>query len=102
MGYDHYDEFHPAYARNTERLLKGRVLQIGDNERGIEERTICIDRLKGVGVGVDRDGLFSFVQIVTTDGETFTLLDNGQVEDAEERTVSYDHGIRNLPAQAVV
>lgn len=96
---DWYDEYHPAYARNLGRMLAGRTLDVGDYERGIDEKTITIERVGIVTVGIDSEGLFCGVQVIDTDGATWTLFDDGNVSDSDDQQVGR-HTFTSSPARA--
>lgn len=79
---NHYDTHHSAYARNVSRMLHGHLLTVGPEDR---EQVVCIDRVKNVIVGIDRDGIFVGVEVYDTAGGTWTLYGDGLIEDADHQ-----------------
>lgn len=99
---DRIDEFHAAYARNLSRLVAGMTLDIGDDEQGIEEKTVTVDRIRNVVVGVDSAGLFAGVTVRDTEGGEWVLYTDGTLADENDRTVGR-HALRWTPvAKAAV
>jgi hypothetical protein len=92
-----YDTFHSAYARNIERIVVGTTLDVGDNERGIEEQTIEIARVQSVVVGIDTDGIFAAINVYDTEGHGWSLYQDGTVSDEDDQTVGR-HELKTLPA----
>jgi hypothetical protein len=93
MGRDWYDEFHVAYARNLGRLVSERTLDIeavvGHTPDGpiTEPRTVTIERLTNVTVGIDGTGLFAGLEVLDGDGATWTLYSDGTIADSDDTTV---------------
>jgi hypothetical protein len=105
MARDWYDEFHPAYARNLGRLVAGITLDVEpvvgwtpDGEL-TEPRTVTVERLASVTVGVDSAGIFAGLNVIDTDGDEWTLYTDGTISDSEDRTVGR-HTLKTLPAPA--
>jgi len=87
MSRDWYDTIPGAYARNVGRIVGGVVLDIGDNEQGIREQTVTIERIIDVSVGIDSSGIFACLKVRDTDGGEWTLYVDGSVSDVEDQTV---------------
>jgi hypothetical protein len=97
---NHSDEFHMAYARNLTRMLAGHFLTVGPEDR---EQVVCVDRIKDVTVGIDRDGLFAGVTVYDTNGGVWTLYTNGTIADDDDSTVGrHDLTFESLRPQAVL
>lgn len=94
-----YDEFHMSYARNISRTVVGAMLDVGDNERGIEEQTVEIARVQSVVVGIDSDGIFAAINVYDTDGQGWSLYSDGTVSNEDDQTVGR-HELKTLPVQA--
>lgn len=91
-----YDVHHGAYARNLNRILAGQTLTVGDDEQGIQERTVTIDHVRSVIVGIDSDGLFVGVTVLDTEGDEITLYGDGTVTDEDDSKVG-THSFKTLP-----
>lgn len=91
-----YDTFASAYARNIERIVAGRTLDVGDNERGIEEQTVEIAGVQSVVVGIDSDGIFAAINVYDTDGHGWSLYSDGTISDEDDQTVGR-HELKTLP-----
>jgi hypothetical protein len=92
-----YDSFHAAYARNIERMVAGQTLDVGDNERSIEEQTVEIDRIHSVTVGIDAEGIFAAINVIDTEGNGWSLYQDGTISDEDDQTVGR-HELKTLPA----
>jgi hypothetical protein len=103
MAHDWYDEFHFAYARNLGRLVAGITLDVEpvvgwtpDGEL-TEPRSVTVERIANVTVGVDSAGIFAGLNVVDTQGDGWTLYTDGAISDSEDRTVGR-HTLKTLPA----
>jgi hypothetical protein len=99
-GLDWLDTLPGAYARNVSRMVAGALLDIGDNERGIEERTVLVHRLRDVVVGIDSTGIFCCLTVVDTEGAQWSLYHDGSVHDDEDREVGR-HTLKTSPERSV-
>jgi hypothetical protein len=102
MAHDWYDEFHFAYARNLGRLVEGLELTVEVHVctwDGLltEPRTVTVERIANVTVGVDSAGIFAGLNVIDTDGGEWTLYTDGTISDSEDRTVGR-HTLKTLPA----
>jgi len=96
MPRDWFDTHAAAYARNVSRLVVGVTLDIGDNEQGIEEKTVTIEALRNVTVGIDCAGIFASINVRDTDGGEWSLYSDGTIADDDDRTVGR-HELRTSP-----
>lgn len=95
---NHYDEFHSAYARNLGRMLAGHFLTVGPEDR---EQVVCVDRVKHVTVGIDRDEIFVGIHVYDTNGTEWILYGDGTIADDDDSKVGR-HDIKDSTLRAVV
>ena len=74
----HYSEFHPAYARELDRMLHGHLLTVGPEDR---EQVVCVDRVKQVTVGIDDRGIYCGIEVYDTTDRVWVLYSDGTIED---------------------
>ena len=100
MNRDWYDTHAAAYARNVGRLVAGATLDIGDYEQGIPERTVTIDRLKDVVVGIDSAGIFAALHVYDLNENIWTLYSDGTISEYETDQTVGRHELKTLPDPA--
>lgn len=89
MTAEWFDTFYGLDAINVGRILAGQTLDIGG-------RTVKIDYVSEVIVGIDSDGLFVGVTVKDTYGVPWTLYNDGTVTDIDDNDVGR-HAFRTQP-----
>jgi hypothetical protein len=91
-------------APNLQRLVAGLELTV-DARTGwtpdgpvTEPRTLTVEKLCSVTVGVDSDGIFAGLNVLDEEGCEWTLYSDGSVADSEDVTVG-KHGLKSLPVK---
>lgn len=95
-AYDWYDELDTSNASNLHRMVDGTILDIGDNEHGVNEKTTTVERIRNAAIGVDSEGLFVCVNVYDTDGDEWALYSDGAICDMHDRQVGW-HKLKTLP-----
>ena len=96
-AYDWYDEIPATASPNVARIVEGTILDIGDNEQGINERTVTVDRLLNIAVGVDSEGMFAALHVADTDGGEWMLYSDGSICEYEADRAVGLHTLKTQP-----